>query len=382
MRKRTIKRFINKKRKLLGTLALGILFVTGYTASFAAAYIASDPYIPDNVPQYLYLSLPNDIPSVSESESQIPTQVIPTQVKEIPIVNLTKTDTSTGFDIRDELFVTGYDTVTLFDKKSCTSHSLPLEDYVIGCVLAEMPSSYHDSALMAQAVACRTYAIYKMINGTSHKDGSQLCTDPGHCQAFANKSEVSPERYEKVRDAVSSTSGIIMFHDSTPILAVFHSSSGKRTASSKEIWGGEREYLSSVETGEVYNSEMSVFKDYYFTRDEFASKLSRLIPELSGYDADEILSSISITRTDSGRAESISVLGYTLSASEFVSYFSLRTKDFIIYHDENGVCITCYGYGHGVGLSQHGAEDMAQKGASADEILTHYYTGISFGKVR
>ncbi len=378
MRKRKIQRFIVKniiKKRYIGTLALILVFFIGYVTSFAA-HISTDTKEYKKERQYLYLSLPSDIPTPIQTPDTKPI------FAEMTVTKTQEPSFSSEFDIDKELFVTGYDTVTLFDKKTKASMSLPLEDYVIGCVLAEMPGSYKPAALMAQAVACRTYAIYKMRSGTSHSDGSDLCTDPGHCQAFSQKSEVSEERYEKVKKAVNATDSIIMFHNSEPILAVFHSSSGKRTASSKEIWGGDREYLTSVETGEVYNSEMSVFKDYYFTKEAFASKLISIVPQLSGYHPDEILSSIGIQRSTSGRAESVTVLGHTISSSKFVSSFSLRTSDFIVYHDSEGVCITCYGYGHGVGLSQHGAEDMAQKGKTASEILTHYYTGISFGKVK
>lgn len=272
--------------------------------------------------------------------------------------------------------VTGCDTLTLFDTDTGKCEQISLEEYTVGSLLAEMPTSYEKEALKAQAVACRTYAVYKMTNGTFHQNGADLCTSPAHCQAFASKKSVSDERYATAKNAVDETAGVIMLYEGSPVLAVFHSSSGAFTKSSEEVWGGERPYLCSVPTWETENPDMQVKKTYSFSPAEF---LKRFNGVADAQMTENDFCAMTVHKTESGKVTCVSAGNADCNVSDFVSAFGLRSSDFDIYTSDGNVDIITNGYGHGVGMSQYGAQDLAQKGYAYDKILTHYYKGITFG---
>lgn len=260
--------------------------------------------------------------------------------------------------------------------------TLPMEEYVLGALLSEMPSSFHAEALKAQAVACRTYAVYKLSHPQKHKSGAALCESPACCQAYVPPESVSEERLAAAKSAVEATAGEILCCDGEPILAVFHASSGKKTSSSAEVWGGQRTYLVSVESGESENPELAdaCIAVYTFSKENFASSLRSLCPSLAFRGDGEILAEITLEKSESGRVRSLRICENDIDATAFVRAFGLRSRDFSITVGEN-VTVTTDGYGHGVGLSQLGAEDMAQKGYDYRAVLEHYYTGVSFGRI-
>ena len=260
--------------------------------------------------------------------------------------------------------------------------TLAAEEYVIGTLLAEMPSSFRAEALKAQAVACRTYAVYKMKASAKHKSGADLCTDSGHCQAFVFPDTVSRERYEAAYAAVTATRGEILCYDGSPIAAVYHASSGAVTCSSAEVWGGERPYLVSVSSGECENPNLAddCVRVSEIPKDRFVASLRAICPSLEMRGDGEILSGISLEKTESGRVSGVCICGAQTDASAFVRAFLLRTRNFTLSVGDS-VTITTYGYGHGVGLSQLGAEDMAQRGEDYRAILTHYYPNTVFGRI-
>ncbi len=260
--------------------------------------------------------------------------------------------------------------------------TLPMEEYVLGALLSEMPSSFHAEALKAQAVACRTYAVYKLSHPQKHKSGAALCESPACCQAYVSPESVSEERLAAAKSAVEATAGEILCCDGEPILAVFHASSGKKTSSSAEVWGGQRTYLVSVESGESENPELAdaCVAVYTFSKENFAASLRSLCPSLAFRGDGEILAEITLEKSESGRVRSLRICENDIDAAAFVRAFGLRSRDFSISVGEN-VTVTTDGYGHGVGLSQLGAEDMAQKGYDYRAVLEHYYTGVSFGRI-
>lgn len=267
----------------------------------------------------------------------------------------------------------GFESVTVYDVATGKNAEMPFEEYLLGVLLSEMPTSFEDEALKAQAIACRTYAVYKKSMGTTHESGAQLCTSPSHCQAFIDPWSVSRERFEKAYAAIDATRGQIMIFDGKPVLAVFHASSDKKTRSSEEVWGGRLSYLTSVDTAEAFNPTMDIMKEYRFSKSEFAARLGV---------AESDISVIGLERNASGSVSRVNIGEKSMNGGDFVRLFGLRSHSFEISVIEDNIIITCGGYGHGVGMSQYGAQDMAQKGYSCAEILSHYYTGISFGCVR
>ena len=290
--------------------------------------------------------------------------------------NITTPQTEPVFEALPELTAAS---VTLYDPQTGKVLEYSQEDYVTGVVLSEMPVSFGHEALRAQAIACRTYALYNILRGREHPYGAQLCTDPAHCQAFCTPENASEEKLLAVKSAVQSTAGEIMLYDGAPILAVFHASSGKKTKSSAEVWGGELNYLVSVETPEWQINDGVINKNYTFSVQEFSSRI-RTLCELSGLSDQQIANSITVQKADSGKVTGVSVCGEFIGGTAFANALGLRTSDFDVFCDGKNITVTCYGYGHGVGLSQYGAREMARQGANCYDILSHYYSGITFSK--
>lgn len=263
--------------------------------------------------------------------------------------------------------------VTLIDGGE--KKKLPLENYIEGVVLAEMPASYHEEALKAQSVAARTYAVNKM-RALAHEDGA-LCTDYSCCQAY-----VAPENYTggdenlaKVKKAVSETEGVIMTYDGEAITAVFHSMSAGKTAAASDVWGSDVPYLKSVDSSLEKNEE-NFETTVAVPISEFTKKLASLS---SDYKGD--LSVPPPERDSGGYVKRITIGGVTFSGNAIRNLFSLRSTNFNLGFDDANALFTVRGYGHGVGMSQHGANLLAENGKSYEEILKTYYSGIELCRI-
>ena len=254
--------------------------------------------------------------------------------------------------------------------------TMSLEDYIVCVVAAEMPYTFHTEALKAQAVAARSYCLNKLGNG-SHKDGADVCTDYSHCQSYVSKDELIA-RYgktttesimTKIKNAVKATEGQIITWDGKPALAVFHSSSYKTTESSKNIWGGNVPYLTSVSTPEADRVSTVTLTD--------ADIASLFASDSAVKVSSNGKKGIYVTKTDSGRADLICLSGLGVKAKLLRSQFGFKSTNFEVEEIDGGWKFTVHGYGHGVGMSQYGANEMAKNGKKYDEILLHYYTGVS-----
>ena len=278
--------------------------------------------------------------------------------------------------------------ISLFDTQKGEVVNMNLEDY-IKCVLpAEVPASFSEEALKAQAVAARTYAYHKYIEFEKNPDsisenhnGAVLCTDSTHCEAYMTKEKLAEihgqqwmdEYYDKICSAVDATKGEIMKWEDEPILAVFHSSSfGGRTESSKDVWGSDVPYLVSVESDGEANHEgfysSVVFSDEEFkkiTKDELGIELSDDKNTWFG----------KTVKTEGGGVKSVEIGGATVTGTDARRAYGLRSACFYITAMDGEVTFSVEGFGHGVGLSQYGAENMAKNGATYKEILEKYYQG-------
>lgn len=271
-------------------------------------------------------------------------------------------------------------TINVYDCEKEKNVRMELEEYVVGCVCAEMPAAFESQALMAQAVAARTFAVRKMLyDNTDEHKSADVCTDYRHCQSFISKqdyikkSEYADEQLEKITQSVKATKGIVALYDGIPINAVYHASSGHSTKSSKEVWGGEVPYLISVKAPEDKNI---CSKEYSFTYKELSQKLS----VYSG-EAVECFSNVEVTvyNDESGSAKEITISGESFSPYEIKKALNLRSDDFSVALEKEGAVFETYGYGHLVGMSQYGADELAKQGKSYLDILKYYYNGIEFG---
>lgn len=258
---------------------------------------------------------------------------------------------------------------------------IPVRDYLIGVVAAEMPASFEEEALKAQCVAARSYLQRALVNGSKHENGD-ICADPNCCQAYKTEAELRAlwgSKYEayiqRIEDAVDATDGDYLSYEGKPALAVFHSSSCGTTENSAAVWN-ELPYLTSVDTPETEKDVPNFISELKLSELDFRDTVLYGRPEadMTG-NAESWLGEIK--RDKAGRVESIVIGGEKFSGSELRSLFSLRSTDFELEHTESGFVFTVKGYGHGIGMSQYGANVMAKDGADYGEILAHYYPGTT-----
>ena len=244
---------------------------------------------------------------------------------------------------------------------------LELETYLVGVVLAEMPAQFPSEALKAQAVAARTYAR-KAQQDKKHEDGS-LCGSSLCCQGYTDPEAYvaqggSLELLEKVQCAVKETEGLCLTYNGSLIEATYFSSSNGQTEAALAVWGTDYPYLISVESPETAQAQTETFSLQAFS-EALGQKLSGEPGQWIG----------EIRYTQGGGVESIEIGGMRYSGTHLRSLLGLRSTDFEIHAEEDWICVTTRGYGHRVGMSQYGAEAMAEQGTTFDQILAHYYPG-------
>lgn len=276
-----------------------------------------------------------------------------------------------------------YNTIKLLHTKNNSIEEIPIDEYLYGVVSAEMPVDYNIEALKAQAVVARTYTIYKIMqNQSKHKD-ADICDSSQCCQAWISKNDrlarwdenKQEENWNKIVQAVNETKGKVIKYEGKVIDAFFHSNSGGKTEVPVNVWGGTNyPYLQSVETAgeEGYSQYKSEVK---LSKEDFENKIKEKHSDFQiNYDEDDC---IKITEyTDSGRVKTIKVGNLNLSGVEFRSLMELKSTNFEIELSENEITINVIGNGHGVGMSQTGANTLAKNGESCEEIIKHFYTGV------
>ena len=247
-----------------------------------------------------------------------------------------------------------------------------LEEYIIGVVGAEMPASFNKEALKAQSVVARTYAL------KSIKNNKQLTSD-NSTQNFKDNNELKKmwgssynTYYNKIKSAVLETKGLYLSYNNDYVDAVYHSTSNGNTEDAVYVWGNSVPYLKSV-SSEYDNTNKNYNSTITLTYNEISNKLKNSIDSNTKFNI--------ISRTSGNRVKEIEINGTTYSGVEFRKLLNLRSADFSIENNGANVVISTNGYGHGVGMSQYGANGMANNGSSYRDILLHYYTGVSIKNI-
>lgn len=276
--------------------------------------------------------------------------------------------------------------VTLTIQDGGTTEQMTLERYLTGVVRGEMPAAFEMEALRAQAAAERSYVYYQLAAGRkdAHPD-ADFCTDHTCCSAYLSET-AAREKWggdfapwnTRVEQAVSDTDGQVVLYNGRPILAVFHSSSAGRTAAAGDVWSGDLPYLVSVDSPEGEETVPNYYSTVTFTAAEARDLLLAARPEIKLTGAPETWFG-AVTENDSGRVETVSVAGTDIEGTEMRRIFSLRSACFTLTADAESVTFRVTGYGHGVGMSQYGAEQLAKAGKTWQEILAWYYTGVTIG---
>ena len=276
-----------------------------------------------------------------------------------------------------------YQLVRLLHTSNNNIQEINLDEYLYGVVAAEMPADFSEEALKAQAVVARTYTVYKIINNNSKHGEAQICDDSKCCQAWISKDDrfekwkenEREENWRKIVNAVNSTQGKIIMYENKPINAFFHSNSGGKTEIPINVWGGSGlTYLQVVETsGEEnysqYSSEVIISKEEL--QNIMSNEYSDFTIDYNDTNCIEILE-----YTTSGRVKTIKIGNKNLSGVEARSIFKLKSTNFNTYIEGNNIRFTVKGYGHGIGMSQTGADSLAKEGKNYEEIINHFYIGV------
>lgn len=284
---------------------------------------------------------------ITPEPSATPTSV-PTATPELSVPSLTATPASVSFDENT------YVTVSIAGEET----ELSLKDYLRGILAGEVPASFPDDALKAQAVAARTYVM--------RDPDAVYCDKPAHCMAYST--DFDP----RLDEAIEQTDGEIMVYDDEPILAVFFAASSGKTENAVDVWGGEFPYLTAVDSaGEDdaprFNGTVTVKVE------EFWKAFSDIKQSDTPFGE--------IERTPSGGVKTIEISGTKVKGTEIRALFGLNSTNFTVAIIGGNVVFETKGFGHGVGMPQYGARAMALNGADYKEILEHYYTGAQLEKV-
>ena len=264
---------------------------------------------------------------------------------------------------------------TVLVEQDGVCREISLRDYLIGVVMSEMMLSFEDAALQAQAIASRTFALR-----CEKHEASDVCADSGCCQAWGDPETLSQrcgkdyERfYQKAAAAVDATDGLVLKYEGELIDATFFACSGGMTEDAVAVWGAEVPYLQSVDSpGEESASCYHSTAD--FTPEEFSGHILESFPEadLSGDPAGWLGTA---ERTGGDGVKQMLIGGVPVSGVELRRIFSLKSTKFTVAYENDRFAFEVYGYGHRVGMSQYGAQAMAQAGADAKTILETYYSG-------
>ena len=264
--------------------------------------------------------------------------------------------------------------ILVYNKEADKITEENLEEYLVGVVAAEMPALYEIEALKAQSVAARSYILSRKGKGNPDAD---VCTDPTHCKAYTspedaleNWGENDEEYLKKISSAVYETQGEYLSYDNEVAVACFYAVSSGKTENAKDIWGGDVPYLVSVDSSADLSYE------------GLSETVAFPVSEAKSILGVENLTLGESVRTQGGSVSSIKIGGETFSGTQIRSLFNLNSANFEISISGDNLIFTTKGKGHGVGMSQYGANMMAKNGKTYTDILLHYYSNVTIEKER
>ncbi len=254
-------------------------------------------------------------------------------------------------------------------------------DYIFGVVAAEMPALYETEALKAQAVAAHTFALHR--KATNSEKDYDITDNFTLDQAFITENEArerwgenADEYIKKIRTAVNETQNLALTYDGEIALAAYHALSFGKTEDCQNVWGGSIPYLTSVSS---IGDKLS--PNFISTKTVTVADIKALFPTLNLTDNPNDYFK-NIQKTDAGTVKTLTVCGNEISGSDIRKSLDLRSSCFDVTLKDNIFSFTVYGYGHGLGMSQNGANYMAQQGADFKEILCHYYQGCKIEEIK
>ena len=288
----------------------------------------------------------------------------------------------------NRIIIKGNNKAKVYMRKSKEIKEIDVEEYVAGVVSSEMQVNFEKEALKAQAVAARTYYYSKRLNSCIEGQGAEIC-DSIHCQVYTPKEERlatwSEDKREinwnKIKEAVKETEGDVLVYNGELVkYPQFFSTSSGKTENCVDVFSEDIPYLKSIESpGEEiapkFKSIVNIDKSTFINTITNNYRNTNL-------NYENLQNNIKIlSRTEGGAVKEIKLGKVTISGIEFRNLFNINSANFTLNIIENEVIINCTGYGHGVGMSQWGANIMAKEGKNYKDILKHYYSGVNIEKV-
>ena len=276
--------------------------------------------------------------------------------------------------------------IKLLHQKTGEVEEVAIDDYLCHVVSSEMPADYEIEALKAQGLVARTYTLYKIKN--KKHEIADICDQSTCCQAWITKEDrlarwdedKRESNWQKIVDCVNATKGKIITYNNEPINAFFHANSGGTTELPVNVWGGSGlPYLQVVETsGEEGYTQYS--SEVEFTEEELINKLKGTYADIQiDFTNTEDLKIVAYT--DSGRVKTVKFGNHELSGVETRTLLGLKSTNFEIIRENEKIKFQVKGYGHGVGMSQTGANTLAKEGKNYEEIVKHFYVGVEISEI-
>lgn len=275
-------------------------------------------------------------------------------------------------------------TITVFRSAQQKSDEIDMFEYVCGSVAAEMPLSYHEEALKAQAIACYTNALRLKQSG-GYSENAHISDDSSLHQGYLSEAQRKDkwgddfEKYEnKLKNAVKAVENKYISYNGEPCVAAFFALCSGTTEDAENIWGEKVSYLVSVKSsGDTLSPQHT--QTVTFDKTEFLNCLKNTSVKTNGIKTLKNIMKIT-EKSKSGTVLKAKINSTELTGEEIQQAFSLRSRVFTVKTAKDSVTFTVTGYGHGVGMSQYGADFMARQGSTCDEILSHYYKGVEISE--
>lgn len=273
--------------------------------------------------------------------------------------------------------------INVYNADEDKTEEMDMEEYLYGVLSSEMPSTFDEEALKAQAISARTYVVYKIENNinSGHKNAA-VCTNSAHCQAYTSYDDLLKKKgkewiksdYQKVKKAVDETKGQILTYNDKAILPLYFSTSSGKTENSKDVFSTQYPYLVSVDSPYEENSPKYI-TTYSIDKNKFIKSLKNIYPSIK-LSIDQLENQVKIlNRTEGGCVKTIQLGDVKLSGIDIRKILNLNSANFTIEYNNNNMEFIVKGYGHGVGMSQWGAQGMAKEGYKYYDILFHYFKG-------
>ena len=276
------------------------------------------------------------------------------------------------------------DTITVFRSSEQENTEIDFFEYVCGSVAAEMPLSYHEEALKAQAVACYTNAL-RLKNNTKEQNTYHITDDSSVHQGYlspeqrkAKWGEDYPKYENKLKTIVKAVENEALYYKDELCIAAFHAICSGTTESAENLWNRKVPYLVSVKsTGDNLSPQYSTAVS--FNKKEFLECLENA--NISEKNIETLKNVIKIEKKSKANTVLKASIGdKSYSGEDIRKIFSLKSPSFSVETTNNSITFNVTGYGHGVGMSQYGADFMARQGSTYEEILKHYYKNVEIKK--